>query len=327
LLDDARYVWLAGKALMDLESREGYLVAQPGVEQPVDLEGRSPTQGSCLLYGNSGLPNQPGPLAPDKIVFRDGWSDDSAYLLLNLRFTGWHRYKATNTLSLLYQDGSLAAEELGDKPFTWLPVGRSLFRDKRIPRENLNGLLVECTGMSAVLYEMAGIGSPWAQDPPYYAKVERFETGTQLDVSSTVLEGWRGWQHKRTVYFYHKGPIVVVDDAQGPIGPRAALIWHVDVAGDGQVQGQRIQLRGGKNPAEMLLLPFLPGKVQVERRPGQGDSPNLQVIYSAPANGRLGVVTLFLTGEWVGAEAEIIQEAEGLVVQIVQGDNHIALPL
>lgn len=325
LLDDARYVWLAGKALMDLESRGGYLVAQPGVEQPVDLEGRSPTQGSCLLYGNSGLPNQAGPLAPDKIVFRDGWSDDSAYLLLNLRFTGWHRYKATNTLSLLYQNGYLAAEELGGKSFTWLPVGRSLFRDKRIPRENLNGLLVEGTGMSAVLYEITGIGSPWAQDPPYYAKVERFETGPPLDISSIVLEGWRGWQHKRTVYFYHKGPIAIVDDAQGPIGHRAALIWHV--VGDGQVQGQRIRLRYGNNPAEMLLLPLSPGKVQVEKKPIQGDNPNLQVLYDAPANGRLSMVTLFLIGEWVGAEAEITQEAEGLVVQIIQGEKRITLSL
>jgi hypothetical protein len=104
-LQDSRYLWLAGRAVEYLESHDGILAAKPGLEIPVDMTGRSPETGSCLLYGNSGLPNQVGPLAPDKIVFRDGWTQRSAYLLLNLRFTGWHRYKATNTLTLLYQAG------------------------------------------------------------------------------------------------------------------------------------------------------------------------------------------------------------------------------
>ncbi|MCJ7739521.1 MAG: hypothetical protein MUQ10_19780, partial [Anaerolineae bacterium] len=85
LLEDPRYVWLAGRSLDALEARGEYLGAQPGVESPVSLSGRSPTSGSCLLYGDSGLPNQLGPLAPDKIVLRDGWSKDSIYALLNLR--------------------------------------------------------------------------------------------------------------------------------------------------------------------------------------------------------------------------------------------------
>ena len=205
LLEDPRYVWLAGRALENVETRDGYLFAQPGVEEPVSLVGRSPILGSCLLYGDSGLPNQAGPLAPDKIVFRDGWSEKSAYLLLNLRFTGWHRYKATNTISLLYQDGPLASEVLDGEPFSWLPRGRSAFRDKRVPREHLNGLLVERTGMSAVLYELTGLGGPWTQDPPFYAEVITFETGDALDWSHTRLKGWRGWQHDRWIYFYHGG--------------------------------------------------------------------------------------------------------------------------
>ena len=77
------------------------MFAQPGAERPLDLAGESPHVGSCLLYGDSGLPTQVGPLAPDKIVFRDGWTPGAAYLLLNLRFSGWHRYKATNTITLL----------------------------------------------------------------------------------------------------------------------------------------------------------------------------------------------------------------------------------
>lgn len=324
LLKDPRYVWLAGRALTDVEAQGRHLFAQPGVEQPISLTGRSPTQGSCLLYGDSGLPNQAGPLAPDKIVFRDGWSEDAAYLLLNLRFTGWHRYKATNTITLVYQNGPLAAEALDGEAFTWLPIGRSIFRDKRVPRENLNGLLIERSGMSAVLYVLTGVGGLWAQDPPYYAEVVAFETGDELDWSHTRLMDWRGWQqHDRWVYFYHDGgPIVVVDEAEGPPGGQAALAWHL--IGEGAVEGRRIRLRSGDDPAEMLLVPVGPeGQIEVAEDKGSDSGPC--VVYYSPADGRLRVVTLFLLGRWVGAEAGLDVEEQEL--WIARGQMRVTLPL
>ena len=329
LLEDPRYIWLAERVLMDMEAQGTYLSAQPGAEQPVSLAGLSPTQGSCLLYGDSGLPNQVGPLAPDKIVFRDGWSPDSAYLLLNLRFTGWHRYKATNTATLVYQNGPLAAEVLDGEPFAWLPVGRSAFRDKRVPRENLNGLLIEHSGMSAILYALTGIGSPWAQDPPFYAEVIAFETGDELDWSHTRLADWRGWQHDRWIYFYHDGgPIVVVDEAKGPPGGQAALAWHL--VGEGPVEpvlseaegGQRIRLRSGDGPAEALFMPVgSEGQIEAVK---SGDS-NLHVVYYAPSDGRLHLVTLFLPGRW--ADATVDWEIEAPAVWIAQGEYRIFVPL
>src|SRR4029079_3740940 len=132
------------------------------------------------LYSDSGLPNQIGPLAPDKIVFRDGWRAANAYLLLNLRFTGWHRSEATNAVALVYQGERIVTDVLDAAPIRWLPVGRSLVRDKRIPRENLNSLLVENSGLSAVMDGLTGIGSQWAQDPPAYAEVLNFVTGQQI---------------------------------------------------------------------------------------------------------------------------------------------------
>ncbi len=130
-------------------------------------------------------------------------------------------------MTLVYKNGVLSADVLDGKPFSWLPVGRSLFRDKRVPRENLNGLVVEKTGMAAVLYGLTGIGGPWAQDPPYYAEVVALETGPERDCAHIRLVGWRGWQHDRWIYFYHNsGPIIVVDQAQGPAGARAGLVWH-----------------------------------------------------------------------------------------------------
>jgi hypothetical protein len=323
LLEDPRYVWLAGRALTDLEARGGYLSAQPGIEAPVSLTGRSPTRGSCLLYGNSGLPNQAGPLAPDKIVFRDRWSSESAYLLLNLRFTGWHRYKGTNTITQVYQNGPLADDELEDETFNWLPTGRSMFRDKRIPRENLNGLLVERTGMSAILYTLTGIGGPWAQDPPYYAQVIAFETGDELDWTHTRLEDWRGWQHDRWVYFYHDGgPIVVVDEAEGPSGGQAALAWHL--IGEGAVEGWRIRLRSDKDPTEVLFVP-IGSEGRIEIAEGRDSGSDLRMIYYASVNGTMRLVTMFLPEQWAGAEAEF--DVAEQTFWIAQGRTRITLSL
>lgn len=321
LVQDPRYVWMAGRALATAEAQGKYLPAQPGVESPVSLTGRSPTMGSCLLYGDSGLPNQVGPLAPDKIVFRDAWSDDSAYLLLNLRFTGWHRYKATNTIALIYQNGSLVADELDGASFAWLPVGRSAFRDKRVPRENLSGLLVERTGMSAVLYTLTGVGGPWAQDPPYYAEVVDFETGDEMDWSHTRLTNWRGWQHDRWVYFYHNGgPIVVVDEAEGTSGSKAALSWHL--AKEGNVEGRRIWLRGGENPVEVL---FIPTNSERKLEIGGNDSGNsdMSMVYY-PSSDKIRLVTLFLLGRWAGSEVEVTEEK---ALRITQSQEHLIFPL
>ena len=299
LLEDPRYVWWAGRALANAPAQGKYPFAQPGAEHPSSLTGTSPTAGSCLLYGDSGLPNQAGPLAPDKLVLRDGWSENSTYVLLNLRFTGWHRYKATNTVTLLYQHRLLAADELDGERFAWLPVGRSVFRDKRVPRENLNGLLVERSGMSAILSALTGVGGPWAQDPPYYAEVVDFETNEARDWAQTRLANWRGWQHDRWIYLYHDGgPVVVVDQADGPPGSQGALAWHL--TGEGIVEGRRVRLRGGDEPAEVLLVPLGP-KGQIEA--ARGVDSDLRVTYHAPADGQMRVATLFLPGQWAGAEA------------------------
>jgi hypothetical protein len=322
LLGDPNLLWLADAALTRVEAEGGYLYAQPGLEAPVDLAGEPPEAGSCLLYGDSGLPNQVGPLAPDKIVYRDGWSPDAAYALLNLRFSGWHRYKATNTLTLLYQGRPIVAEETVGRPFAWLPEGRSLFRDKRIPRENLNGLLIGRTGMSAVLYGLTGVGGPWAQDPPYYAEVVDFETGDELDWSHTRLIDWRGWQHDRWIYFYHGGgPVVVVDRAEGPPSAGSGLVWHLAAAG--KMEGQRVRMSSGENPAEMLFLPVgVEGRFEAAT---PTDGSGRRITYHAPARDEWQIAAIFLPGEWAGAHVQVEEGEKAL--RIVRGEERLRLPL
>jgi hypothetical protein len=322
LLRDARYVWWSSRMLDWAERTGSYLTAQPGLEQMVSIDGASPQAGSCLIFGDSGLPTQAGPLAPDKIVFREGWAPDSSYLLLNLRFTGWHRYKATNTVTVVDQAGTLARDQDLGEPFAWLPEGRSHFRDKRIPRENLNGLVVGKTGIAAVLYGLTGIGGPWAQDPPPYADVVAFETGPELDQSHTRLADWRGWLHDRWIRFYHgDGPIVVIDQARGPVHAGAALTWHLGAGAS--KDGWRIRLRGGEAPAEVVLIPIHPQAGQESLAWSTVSTGGARLTFRGA--GQLRLATVFLWGPWLGAEVEWDPTAHAL--RLVNGDDSIVVPV
>lgn len=318
LLGDPRYIWLSGRALEVIEQRGGYLFAQPGVEEPVMLEGHSPAEGSCLIYGDSGLPSQKGPLAPDKIVFRDGWNPDSKYLLVNLRFTGWHRYKATGTVSIFYQDGFRLTEAVDNRQFSWLPVGRKLFRDKRIPRENLNGLIVEKTGIADVLYTLTSFAGPWAQDPPYYAEVKAFVMSKEMDWAHIRLTNWRSWQHDRWIYFYHNdGPVVIVDKAWNLVEARGAIIWHT--IGSVEAKMNRFQIGEGSSLVEVVLIPLGDSDGSTSLLPG--NLPTLNVLsYSGST---IHVATVFLHGSWIGAKIDI----EGENIRITQEGKVFLIPI
>jgi hypothetical protein len=309
LLHDPRYLWLSARSLEAVEAEEQYLNAQPGILAPVERSGSAPTQGSCLLFGDSGLPNQLGPLAPDKVVFRSGWQPDSVYLLLNLRFTGWHRYKSTNSVVWVHQDGPLAVESFYDEPVSWLPVGRSQFRDKRIPRDNLNGLLISRTGASRVIHDLIGAGdSPWAQDPPHYARVERFETLGPLDMSRTTVDGWRGWDHSRTIYFVQSGLIVIVDTAKNEARRgHAAVSWHL--VGDATWDEEGLWLRRETSEARLALSQAAwdtTEMTQVSHTGGTDSMPDWDMLYYSPEPGRLDLATAFLLGDWADASYESV---------------------
>ena len=304
LLDDPRYVWLADRASKALEREGGALPAIPGIEKPLSLAGRAPTVGSCLLYGDSGLPTRSGPLAPDKIVFRDGWRDDSTWLALNLRFSGWHRYKATNSLIGLYQGQPVIVEQGRSQPYAWLPAGRSLPRDKRLAREDLNGLLLPQQGLGQVLWTLTGLGSRWAQDPPPYARVERFETLGGLDLSRTTLDDWHDWDQARTIYFFPGGPVFIVDEARADgQGGKAALSWHL--AGEGQWAASSLQLPAGSGRVEMVWPEAAKGQIEAASAALPDGAPGWDVVYYAPNHDQLDLATAYLGPEWAGAEVDL----------------------
>lgn len=312
LLNDPRYLWAAGRTAMSEARFFDFIVAQPGVNEALPLIAQSPTEGSCLIYGDTGTPIRVGPLAPDKIVFRDNWEQDATYIMLNLRFTGWHRYKATNTITLAYYQGDLIADQLEAHYVPWLPRGRSLLRDKRIPREHVSGLVVRQSGINAVQAVLSGIGSRWAQDPPFFAEVDQFTTDEQCTVSTTSLADWRGWDHHRTIRFCVGEPTLIVDEAQGARGDEAALMWNL--ATPGTHQAGRIRLT---EHAELVLIPLDRAKIEY-------DGPQRIMVQS---NGpTLRSVAVLLTGSWVGATVDPRPDNAATSVRITGTAGTLELP-
>jgi len=317
LLQSPELAWLAGKALALRMKQDGYFLSSGLLFSPLDLPAaRPPDIGSCLIFGNSGLPTTKGTLAPDKVILRDGWADDSTYALLNLRFSGWHRYKATNTLTLLYQDGPLVTEKWTAGTFWWLPKGRGAFRDKRVPRENLNGLLLPKSGLSRVLWVLSGLGSGWMQNPPAYAEVEEFFTSDTLDGAKVTISDWNGWRHERTVYLIHDGLVLVVDEAvtNDATGP-ASLVWHLN--GNGRPEKDGLRLDNDQRPARLVWSENAAEAVRVKSEPFSHvflRNPDWELLYTSPDPKRLNLATGFLMGERVAGEMRLsfIDDFQGL---------------
>jgi hypothetical protein len=176
----------------------------------------------------------------------------------------------------------------------FLPLERRLFRDKRVPRENLNGLLVGPAGLAAALSRLAGFGGPWAQDPPPTARVERFDPeGTSV----TTIDGWNAWRHRRTVSFRGDAPIVVVDEAAGP--GNGAIAWHVDGAPAGP---GRFRLADGTGELVLVAVGGT-GSIEISRN---ADRPRLTILYRPVRPGLVRLASVFLTGRWIGASVSTL---------------------
>lgn len=289
-LRDPNLLWLANRSIETIGENYNYAV-QVGSEMKIDeaLTTEVPQIGSCLLYGNSGLPEQTGPLAPDKVVLRNGWEKDDLYLMLNLRFSGWHRYKASNAISLIYAGAPLVEEQYTQEAIPWLPTGRALVRDKRIQIEQLNTLLIKRGGLDAVLNTLNSWFGPYSQDPPYYADVEAFSTSPELDYSKTSTKDWHGWDFTRELYLFQDGPAIIVDKAQHSENKSANIRWHLSA--DFEEVGENRYDSTRKN-ASLILLGQDAG--QVSSKP----SDDLLVIeYQSPGSGQLELVTIVLSGE------------------------------
>lgn len=317
LIENPQLSWLAGKVLQRLADEGKFLPGDLALTNLALPDGQIPTIGSCLVFGNSGVPTTKGPLGPDKVIFRDGWSDEAVYALKNLRFTGWHRYKATNTIPLIYQQGPLVSERWTPEDFWWLPAGRSAFRDKRVPREYLNGFIISKSGLPKLLWRISGVGSTWAQDPPAYAEVDIFFTSSTIDMSTTRIEDWHGWRQQRTIYHITDGLILVVDHATATSSPQpASLIWHVN--GEILQQTNTLTLSNEHRLAQVTWPEIDTPYFTIQTLPPDDAyfrSPDWELLYTSPHENELKTAIAFLTKMYTQGTFEItyVGERQGLI--------------
>ncbi len=229
LHDDGRYLWVAEKMLEDeLENKDRKIDLILGLEYFENIPNvQKPDIGSCYIEGTIGIGLQPKGIMPDKIVLRDGWNEDSLYALLNMRFSGWHSYKATNSfISIMYGEPFIV-EKLDLERHDWLPKGKADHRDKKIERSELNGFILETKGLEEIVNKITGHGSSWHQDPHKFAEKSFMYNTENADFIKTKMSDWHGWDHSRITILVKDGYIVVLDNANGNDSRTVGVTWNL----------------------------------------------------------------------------------------------------
>lgn len=300
--NDGRYLWLADNMLEnEMENPNRFLDYLVGLEYWDDkLSPVVPEKGSCYISGTTGIATKPGPIKPDKIVLREGWDKDSLYALLNLRFSGWHSYKATNGfISVMYGE-PFVVEKLELKNHSWIPKGKADHRDKKIDRTELNGFQIEKTGLQKIIYQITGLENEWAQDPPRFAEVLAFNSTPIADYSITRISDWHGWDNTRTSVLVKGNDsfIVVFDQNKGKLDAKVAVNWHLK--GDAEIGDQSLKLTN-KNYSMNVHFPHLEGWYRVEIQkdeyvdPPAGEIHKADYVLNMISEGKsdVGLITLF----------------------------------
>jgi len=303
LFQDGRYLWLAQRMLRnEMENPDRKIDYIVGLHLwSENISSLKPNVGSCYIRGTTGIAQRPGPLKPDKIVFRNGWDNDSLYVLLNLRFSGWHSYKATNSIISLIYGEPFVVEELPLKYHSWLPEGKGDFRDKKIDRTMLNGFQIQITGLESVIYTLTGFGSKWCQDPPRFAEVLFFDSTPTADFSKTRISNWHGWTHHRVsvlVKDKNNPYFIVFDHAEGQERRKVGVSWHLK--GNVEFKNQSIRL-SQDNYFITVNYPHSENWYQtrivnnLHKYPPAGDihNPDIELFLISENKAEVGFITLF----------------------------------
>jgi hypothetical protein len=188
---------------------------------------REPTVGSTYIQAPGNLVQFPSENRPDKIVFRSGWKDESLYALLNLRYDGFHGYKATNAIVSLYYGAPFVVEDLVKISRKWLPRGRARVRDDNIERHRLNGFYIDEPLFNQVFNKIDVLRTRWWQTLPRHTKTNKFYNSDIFDYSRTDIIDWSGWNNYRTCLLVDDSYFAVFDFNKGNSAKQHSIIWHV----------------------------------------------------------------------------------------------------
>jgi len=312
LFNDGRYKWIANRILNHMEEHRLGFTYEPTFLYGFDFWNDSlrcvvPDWGSMYLEGPGNLPFDPGPSGPDKIILRDGWDDSSLYLLLNLRYVGWHGYKAPNAVINIICGEPFVGEDYILQSNQVVPLGRKENRDGRIDRIRLNGLQVARSPLVRSIGEGLRIWSPWEQDLPPYASVAYLRVEDRMDVSKSLITDWHGWDHTRFCALVKDKFLAVVDNAVGRTQKKVAITWHLK--GNAVKKGQNILL--SQNGYRMQV--FLPhesswyvtniydGTEQAEPA-GEIHDMDLDVVMVSEGKDEFSTVSLFIPDRGLSAD-------------------------
>jgi hypothetical protein len=187
---------------------------------------------SVVLDGPTGYAFRPGPIEPDKVVLRNvdmTTTDESTFLLANLRNIGWHRYPATNTtIRIILDDYSVVGEDIIKKDHKWLPEGRAKHRDKKIDRLRLNGLQIARDGLDSWIGGITGVYSKWRQDVPRTSQVMNTQNIDGFKSVTIVLNNWASTIHTRNYILTGSRQVFVVDEiSTSKASLPKQLTWHI----------------------------------------------------------------------------------------------------
>lgn len=243
LLEEPSYRWLAERMVLR-DQKQGTLATGAGLLGAelwdADMVARHSHVGSCYLRAPTGIATRPGEVQPDKVVMREGWREDDLYALLNLRFAGWHGYKATNTVVTLMAGAPFVVSPMDRETKGWLPKAGAQQRDRRIDRTRLNGLQIRATGLDRAVFDLTRFDSSWRQDVPRFADVVMFATSNDTDIARTTIHDWGGVNHERAIVPQRESYVAVLDHVHGRRG-EATVNWFLK--GAAQTAEGRLDLR------------------------------------------------------------------------------------
>jgi hypothetical protein len=192
-----------------------------------EMPAREPTVDSTFIEAPGNLVQFPSENRPDKIVFRSGWKNDSLYALLNLRYDGFHGYKATNSIVSLYYGVPFIVEDLVKLNRNWLPKGRARVRDDNIDRRRLNGFYIKEPLLTRFFNKIDVLRTRWFQTLPRHTQTNKFYNSTIFDYSRTDIKNWSGWSNYRICLLVGDAYFAVFDFNKGNSAKKHSIIWHV----------------------------------------------------------------------------------------------------
>jgi len=153
---------------------------------------------------------------------------------------------------------------------------------------------------------------------PLSINIEDISFNENNDSSVTWIKDWRGWNHRREIQFFHDGIIVVIDQAYGDSSLPAAIQWHLPP--DSFPEQNRIIFNPSDSPGELILQPLNGGNISSSNSDRNSSQEPFNIEYRTENTVKLGLVSIFLTSDWVGAKT-LIQEIDGGKELIISTDK------